>query len=111
MSKKQTTITIQGYSFLVIKPYHLKGERLIQSWENMEKTSILDLYKKPSSLKKSAWNNCVSMCKDFKGRALRCGRKSSHQFSAAFWITVPKTQDNALVYRTKNHDYIVGFFD
>ena len=111
MSKKQATITIGGYNFLIVKPYHRKGEALIHSWEQMEGGSIHDIYKRPSAAKENAWRNCESMCDTLRGKRLKCGCKNTACFSAAFWIPVPKIRDNALVYRTKDHDYIVGFFD
>jgi len=110
-TKETPTVTIYNHTFLVIKPYHKKGERLISNWETMEGCSIDDLYKKPSCYKENAWRDCQNMCNTFDGTGLRCGCANAMAFSAAFWAFIPKIQDKALIYRTKNYDYIVGYFD
>ena len=104
---KHEHIFLHGLDLIVINPWHKPGERLIANWQGMSGRDLGDIYKRPSSEKKLIWQNCQRACQEFNGGAsLRCGHANAYQFSVAFWATFPDS-GQALVYMTKDHNYIV----
>lgn len=105
---KKEYCTIGDYTFQVVKGWGASGQQLQEKWEWMSGTDIYDLYERPSSAKRQAWQRCQKMCSVLHGRRLRCGNANCYQFSAAFWLT-SKEGSNILVYITKDSQYLVVY--
>lgn len=69
--------------------------------------TIYDVYAKCGTTNRRAWQAIVEECNYNNGHCLTVVSHSPMQFTAAYYITDPKTEKSALIYHTLMHKYII----
>jgi len=98
-------VTIKNYDMTIVSENTKRCQGMVWAYEHSDKTSLSEIYKKPSDKKKRAYDNCKKIMKDLNGYDFRLTGYNYEAFSAAFKCNVDGTE--VLIYLTRDHNYII----